>query len=249
MSETGDPVIAYLEHARSLIDKVLATQLSEIERAGDLVAAAIAADALVHVFGSGHSHIFAEEFFYRAGGLAAIDPILHDELMLHRSAVESTVLEREPGRGTAIFESLTVAPGDVLIVASNSGGNLVAIELAQAARAVGMPVIAMVSLAHAQSVGSLHGGGGRLAQLADVVIDNGGTAGDAAVTVPGVPAPMGPTSTVVGAAIVNAIAMRAAAQAAAAGVEPGVFHSSNMAGGDAQNEELLARYRPRVRSL
>ena len=107
MSEAGDPVTAYLEHARSLIDRVLATQLSAIERAGDLVAAAIAADALVHVFGSGHSHMLAEEFFYRAGGLAAVDPILRDELMLHRSAVESTVFEREPGRGTAIFESLT----------------------------------------------------------------------------------------------------------------------------------------------
>ena len=249
MSETGDPVTAYLEHARSLIDRLLTTQLSEIERAGDLVAAAIAADALVHVFGSGHSHMFAEEFFYRAGGLAAVDPILRDELMLHRSAVESTVFEREPGRGTAIFESLTISPGDVLVVASNSGGNLVAVELAQAARAVGMPVIAILSVSHAKSVGSLHGGGGQLAELADVVIDNGGVAGDASVTVPGVPTPVGPTSTVVGAAIVNAIVVRAVAQAAASGVEPGVFHSSNMAGGDARNEELLDRYRPRVRSL
>lgn len=248
MSDTGDPVTAYLEHARSLVDRVLTTQLSAIERAGDLVADAVAADGLVHVFGSGHSHIFAEEFFYRAGGLAAVNPILRDELMLHRSAVESTALEREPGRGTAIFDSLAVTPADVLVVASNSGGNRVAIELAQAARAIGMPVIAILSLQHAQSVGSLHGGG-HLAQLADVVIDNGGMPGDAAVTVPGVPTPVGPTSTVVGAAIVNAIAVRAVAQLAARGVDPGVFQSSNMAGGDAYNRALLDRYGPRVRSL
>ena len=105
MSNTDDPVTAYLEHARSLIDQLLLTQLGEIERAGDLVAGAIAADALVHVFGSGHSHILAEELFYRAGGLAAVNPILLDDLMLHRAAVASTEREREPGRGTSIFSS------------------------------------------------------------------------------------------------------------------------------------------------
>ncbi len=249
MSDRLDPVTEYLQNASALIDRLLATQLAQIERAGDLVANAIAADALVHVFGSGHSHILAEELFYRAGGLAAVDPILRDELMLHRSAVESTVLEREPGRGAAIFESLVVSPGDVLIVASNSGGNLVAAELASAAGAVGMPVVAIVSLEHASSSGSLRGGVSTLVELADVVIDNGGVAGDAAVSVPGVPAPVGPTSTVVGAAIVNAIAVRAVSQAVAAGHAPGVFSSSNMAGGDANNRELLGRYQGRVRSL
>jgi uncharacterized phosphosugar-binding protein len=249
MSDVGDPVIQYLEHARSLIDRVLTTQLAQIERAGDLVADAIAADALVHVFGSGHSHMLAEELFYRAGGLAAVDPILRDELMLHHSAVTSTVLERETGRGIAIFETLTVAPCDVLIVASNSGGNRVAVELAEAAHAVGMPVIAILSVNHANSPQSLYGDGGPLLRIADVVIDNGGVPGDAAVTIPGLPQPVGPTSTVVGAAIVNAIAVRAVAQATAADVTPAVFHSSNMAGGDARNREVFERYQPRVRSL
>jgi uncharacterized phosphosugar-binding protein len=191
----------------------------------------------------------AEELFYRAGGLAAVDPILRDELMLHRSAVESTVLEREQGRGAAIFESLVVAPGDVLVVVSNSGGNLVAAELASAARAVGMPVVAIVSLTHANSSGSLRGGVSPLVELADVVIDNGGVAGDATVSVHCVHSPYSPTSTVVGEAIVNAIAVRAVSQAVASGHEPGVFSSSNMAGGDATNNDLLERYRGRVRSL
>ena len=112
-----------------------------------------------------------------------------------------------------------------------------------------MPVIVILSLNHANSQGSFRGGSSKLAELADVVIDNGGVAGDAAVTVPGVPVPVGPTSTVVGAAIVNAIAVRAVATAAASGAQPAVFSSSNMAGGDAHNQALFDRYMPRVRSL
>lgn len=249
MTSELDPLTAYLTNAGALIDRLLETERDHLEAAGDLVAGAIAADGLVHVFGSGHSHILAEELFYRAGGLAAVDPILHDDLMLHVSAVESTRLERQPGRGAELFTTLVVSPADVLIVVSNSGGNLVATELAAAARDVGMPVIAIVSMSHAQSASSLYGGGAQLVQLADVVIDNGGTAGDASVTVPGVPVPVGPTSTVIGAAIVNAIAVRAVSSAVASGVTPAVFLSSNLADGDVHNRELFERYGPRVRSL
>lgn len=249
MSETRDPVAEYLDMARSRIDELLRRQLPAIHKAGDLVAEAIRADALIHVFGSGHSHMLAEELFYRAGGLAAVDPILYEDLMLHRGAAESTVLERVPGRGAEIFSTLTVTPGDVLIVASNSGGNVVAADLARAAREVGMPVVAILSLRHAHSAQSFRGGASVLESLADVVIDNGGVAGDAAVSVPGVAVPMGPTSSVVGAAIVNAIAIRAAARAAELAVDVGVFGSSNMAGGDQHNRALIERYRDRVACL
>lgn len=249
MSETSNPVTDYLDTARSLIDTLLQTQLPAIYAAGDLVADTIRADGLVHVFGSGHSHMLAEELFYRAGGLAAVNPILLEDLMLHRAAVESTVRERIQGRGAAIFTTLTVTSDDVLIVASNSGGNVVAAELARAARDVGIPVVAIVSLRHARSSASFGGGTSVLEGLADVVIDNGGVAGDAAVNVPGVSVPMGPTSSVIGTAIVNAIAIRAAQTAAAHSADVGVFGSSNMAGGDQRNSALIERYGRRVSCL
>lgn len=245
----NDPVAEYLERSVALIQRLVATQLPAIERAGDLVAGAIAADGLVHVFGAGHSHILAEELFYRSGGLAAVNPILREELMLHQSARGATRRERESGLGAEIFGSLAAAPGDVLIVASNSGGSVVTAELAEAAREAGIPVIAIFSFSHANSSASLKGAGSPLERIADVTIDNCGVAGDAAVCVDGVPARVGPTSTIAGAAIVNAIAIRAVALAAAAGEDPGIFASSNIAGGDAQNRALFERYGPRVRAL
>jgi uncharacterized phosphosugar-binding protein len=112
-----------------------------------------------------------------------------------------------------------------------------------------MPVVAIVSTAHARSTHALQAGRGNLLTVADVVIDNLGEAGDASFVVSGVEAPMGPTSTIVGAAIIHAIAIDAATRAVASGTQPAVFTSGNVAGGDARNAAAITRYRGRVRSL
>ena len=78
-----------------------------------------------------------------------------------------------------------------------------------------------------------------LFEVADVVIDNGGAPGDAAVRVTGFDRAVAPTSTAVGAAIVNAIVAEAVALTVEAGVEPRVFASSNIDEGDAINAMLL----------
>ena len=55
---------------------------------------------------------------------------------------------------------------------------------------------------------------------------------------------VGPTSTVVGAAAVNAIVVEAVARLSARGITPEVFISSNVEGGDAANARLLHPERP-----
>jgi len=227
----------------------LRDQGETLQGAGALVAQTLIDDGLVHVFGSGHSHMLAEELFYRAGGLGAVNPVLVDSLMLHANASLSTELERTPGLGTALFAGLQAVERDTLIVVTNSGANLVAIELATAARARGMAVIAIISRRHADSAGGRAGGATPLDALADVVLDNLGVPGDAAIAVPGLDRPMGPTSSVIGTAMVNAIALTAAGIAAQRGAPAAVFASSNVVGGDEANAGILDRYRGRVRSL
>ncbi|WP_442185466.1 SIS domain-containing protein, partial [Rhizobium leguminosarum] len=51
-------------------------------------------DKRVYVFGTGHSHMLAEEVHYRAGGLALTVPVLVGSAMLHEGAVISSVYER-----------------------------------------------------------------------------------------------------------------------------------------------------------
>lgn len=229
----------YLRTVAGLIEGLETREWPQIQAAATLMADALVAGAAIHAFGSGHSHILAEELFYRAGGLVRVRPILFEGLMLHSSAPLSTVLERLPGLATALLDDHSVAAGDVLLIASNSGSNAVITEMARQARARGVGTIAITSLAHASSEASRQQGTPRLHELVDVTIDNGGIVGDAAIAVEGLPTRVAPTSTVVGAAIANAIVAEAVERMARQGVMPDVFTSSNVAGGDAINERHL----------
>jgi uncharacterized phosphosugar-binding protein len=231
----------YLATARDLLDRLLVEEWPAIRSAAEMVADALAAGHDVHAFGSGHSHMLAEELFYRAGGLVRVRPILFEGLMLHASAQLSTSLERLPGLAATLLEDHPIAAGDVLVVASNSGGNAVTSELAVLARDAGARVIAVTSIRHATSAAARASDRPRLHEVADVVIDNGGCVGDAAVDIDGFDRRVAPTSTVTGAAILNAVEAEAVGILVERGVIPDVFASSNVEGGDAVNVALLRR--------
>jgi uncharacterized phosphosugar-binding protein len=229
----------YLDLAGKLVGRLARDEWPAIDAAAALVANSIAAGGTLHAFGTGHSHMLAEELFYRAGGLVRVRPLLFEGLMLHAGAEMSTSLERLPGLAEVLFADHGMSAGDVLIVASNSGGNVVTSALAQLARDAGLRVIALVSRAHATSPQARSTNAARLHEIADVVIDNGGVVGDAAVEIDGMATRVGPTSTVVGVAAVNAIVVEAVARLLARGITPDVFTSSNVVGGDAANARLL----------
>ncbi|GAB3124376.1 SIS domain-containing protein [Glaciibacter psychrotolerans] len=231
----------YLELAQGLITRLCESQWPQISAAAHLVADTVAARHTVHVFGTGHSHMLAEELFYRAGGLVRVSPILFDGLMLHSSAPLSTSLERLSGLADALLLDHPIVPGDVLIVASNSGSNAVSSELVQRVTQGGVSVIAVTSLQHSTSVQARSNQQPRLHELADIVIDNGGCVGDAAVSIRGFDTRVAPTSTVVGAAILNAMVAEAVQLMVERGVVPEVYSSSNTAGGDAANSRYIGQ--------
>lgn len=242
--ESTTPGRIYLATAQRLVDRLGTEEWPNIQAAAELVAGALAAERTVHVFGTGHSHMLAEELFYRAGGLVRISPILFEGLMLHGSAPLSTALERLHGLADALLADHPVGPGDVLIAASNSGSNAVTSELVRRVRENGATVVAITSLQHATSTMARATNLPRLHELADVVIDNGGCVGDAAVAIEGFAKKVAPTSTVVGTAILNAIVAEAVQLLVARGLTPEVFSSSNMEGGDADNSPLVQRMVP-----
>jgi uncharacterized phosphosugar-binding protein len=233
--------LRYLAATQDLIGRLLEAEWPKIAAAADLVADALERGGTIHAFGSGHSHILAEELFYRAGGLVRVRPILFEGLMLHASARLSTSLERMPGLAAALLDDHPIARGDVLILASNSGRNAVTSELAVVARRGGAEVIAITSLRHATSAIARESDVPRLHEVADVVIDNGGWVGDAAVEIEGFDRRVAPTSTVIGAAILNAMTAEAVERLVARGVLPDVYTSSNVEGGDAANAPFLHR--------
>jgi uncharacterized phosphosugar-binding protein len=223
-------------------------QRPAIEKAAQLVADALQRDRFLWAFGTGHSHMLAEEIFYRAGGLARGAPMLVEDLMLHEKAIEATYTERKQGYAEEILQSYPLQPGDALVVASNGGRNAVPIELALGARNRGLRVIVITNLTQSRNWPSRHPSGKRLADCGDVVIDNCGVDGDAAITIGGFAHRIGPPSSITGMFIINAIVVQAIEYAVNAGCAPEVFVSSNTQGDD-HNDRLLEKYRRHIRHL
>jgi uncharacterized phosphosugar-binding protein/N-acetylglucosamine kinase-like BadF-type ATPase len=230
----------YLAAAADLVDRLSDAGWPAIDLAAELVADALAGGGTVHAFGTGHSHMLAEELYYRAGGLVRANPILVEALMLHEGGERSTELERRADAADEIFADHPMTAGDVLFIASNSGGNPVGSRLALLAKAAGVHVVAIESVAHATSSLRRDTGAARLHDIADVVIDNGGCPGDAAVSIDGFDSRVGPTSTVTGAAIMNAVVAEAVERLVARGITPEVYVSANVAGGDEANARVRA---------
>ena len=234
---------AYMTAVRHLLDTIAELEAPRLQAAVDAIVPALRADRMLYIFGTGHSHMLAEEGHYRAGGLAPVCPILTATLMLHESAIVSTRMERTSGLAATVLSRYAVQPGDVIMIYSNSGANAVPVEMAIAAKEAGMVVIAIVALDYAATVAA--GASGRkLADIADIVIDNHGVPGDALVEIGG-GLRTGPASTVAGAFILNAILTEVAAQLAQAGGAAPVFISANMPGAVAHNAGLIEKYRTR----
>lgn len=231
------------------LDRMLQVSGPAIDQAVTAVAEALAADRIVSFAGSGHSHLIALEAFYRAGGIAQAQAILEPDLMLHMGAYRSTQAEREPGRAAVVLARYGIAPGDVLFIASNSGRNAYPVEMAMEARRLGATTVAITSMAHAKVTESRHSSGQRLFELVDIVIDNAGTYGDAALPIAGRDTAMGPTSTIAGVFLVNAILAEAAETLAARGIAIDIYESANRQGGEATSEEIIRRWQGRIRGL
>lgn len=241
------PVI-YRDYFRRLYDimeTMLGTESVKIEAVALHMADSIAAGGIVHLFGSGHSHMVAEEVFHRAGSLMPLNPMLDPNLTLF-GMVNATLLERTSGYARVIIGTHDIREGEVVIVASNSGVNPVPIEAVLEAKARGAHTVAVTSDRHYADAPSRHDSGQRLADVADITIDTHVPRGDAMVTIPGVEFPVGGVSTVLGTALINALVVETTHQLARRGIDPPVIPTMNLPGGDERMEQLVRDYGARL---
>jgi uncharacterized phosphosugar-binding protein len=239
---------AWLAQARDLLDRLAATQDEALDRASRLCADAIAADALVHLFGTGHSRIPVEEMFPRYGSFPGFHPIVELSMTFHTQVVgangqrQAMFIERVEGLAEIILSNFTLLPEDVVMVFSASGRTAVPIEMAQGARKRGLPVIAVTSVAQSLAREPTHSSKTRLLDHADVVLDLCTPRGDAMTSLSGLDTPVGPGSTLAAVALVNELKVRTAALLLERGALPPVLTSPALVGGKRSSELFDAAY-------
>ena len=237
----------YLENLGRILEKIKQNE----EVLGETAAAILARvrqGGLIFTFGTGHGHLLALEMFYRAGGMAPVNPILTEELMLHKDATASSAFERSEGHAEPLLEEFKVGAKDVLIVFSNSGINPLTIEMAMGAKERGALTIALTNLNHSRPLQSRHHSGLKLYEICDIVLDNFGVLGDACVEVAsGIK--IAPTSTIAGAAIVHTLTAMMVELGEAEGYELELLTSGNVPNGHERNLALINKYKGIVKSL
>lgn len=239
-----------IEFTNKIIDGIKLIDIEEtnnIQKCAKIMFDAMKNEKIVHVFATGHSHMFAEELFYRAGGLVQINPILEPFLMQHEGAVRSTQFERLDGIAEIIFNSIDKEEDEPFIIVSNSGINNVPVQMAELAKKNNHPVIVLTSKKVSETLLSRTESGNHLYEVSDVVIDNHSPKGDGAILSEF--GPIGATSTIYNSYIAQRIVLEIINLYKQEGITPPIYLSANNPGGDSHNKTIYNKYKNRIKSL
>ncbi|MFT7427116.1 MAG: putative phosphosugar-binding protein, partial [Algoriphagus sp.] len=102
---------------------------------------------------------------------------------------------------------------------------------------------------HTSSVDSRHSSGLKLYEVCDLYLDNFGEIGDASIELNGLTTKVGATSTVIGAALLQAIMVQSVQNLLDRGIKPELFSSSNTDDGEESNRILTEKYQAFVKSI
>ncbi len=235
----------YYHEISRLIDEVEKTQYDKIVEVARIFAQKVKEDKIIHVFGTGHSHMIGIEMFVRAGGLGNVNAMLDDTIITPSGAEKGSHMEKLDGLADIIFDQYRIDSDDVMLIVSNSGRNSVPVQMAMRAKKEGLVVVAITSYQHSKVVKSRDKSGKKLYELADIVLDNCAPEGDAMIAYGEVKS--GPASTITGAFIVNSILQETLDILYKEKHPLPIFVSQNT--DNYNNDHLYEKYRPRIKHM
>ena len=240
----------FARESLAVLQDLTETARPQVAEAARLIADCVAADGVIQAFGTGHSQAAVLEIAGRAGGLVPTNRLQIADLVLFGgedpSVLDDPLLERRPGVADRLYALALPRPEDLFVIVSNSGVNSVIVEMALRAKEHGHRILAITSLAHTRSVAAAHPSGRKLADLADVVLDNAAPSGDALLELPGGGAVCA-ISSLTAVMLVQMAVAEASALLLADGRRPPVYVSANVPGGFEGNLQLEEHYAGRIR--
>ncbi len=244
----------YLNQVIELLKKVEEREAENIDKGAELMAKAIEKDELIHVFGGGgHTTLVMGEMFFRAGGLANINPIMEPGLSVFNQALKYLELERTVNYGRAIVKYFKINKGEVFIIFHNIGINPATIDAAIEASECGAKIIAVSSSFWQNEMSKdhfiRHPNKKNLFDYADVCIDDYNPVGDSVVKLEGLSTAIAPISNIIDFYIAHRLEISAIKKCVDRGIQPPVWSSANAPGGDEINAKYVEKYRPRVKYL
>lgn len=241
---------SYFDAAQDLLEKVRSTQTETIRQASAIMADSIAREGWVYLFGSGHSVIPVLDVYPRYGSFVGFRPLMDPRLMWFNvvgpgGAQELLWLERQEGYVRNFLQSYSFTGRDTLVAYSHGGLNAAAIEAGLFAKEHGSKVIAVTSLANYSVAAASHTSGKKLADVADLVIDNCVPPEDALIDV-GQTERLGAGSTLAVILISMALVAETGKALRAKGFHLDTFVSPNVPGvKPGHNQEVFAKFRAR----
>jgi uncharacterized phosphosugar-binding protein len=244
----------YYAAATALLARARETNAPTLRKIAAVIGQSVANGGVLHVFGSGHSEVIGREIIGRAGGLVCVSGIPDPT---------GGFIENLVGYGTKLAERYDrqhgLLAGETIIVISNSGKNSSPIEIALYAKQKQLTVVALTCVAMSRTAATVHPDGRKLHEIADHVLDNLGLPGDAIVQITspskeGMPSEAlakegimaGPTSTLIGATLLNLLMLETIEWLKAGGHNLPILRSQNMPDAIAYNRELGKKYKGRL---
>ncbi len=238
----------YYKEIIDLLEKISEEQIGKIEDAADQIAELVSKGGRIFAFGASHSSLPVQDIVYRAGGLMLVNPLYGPgiEALTTRPTTLGSQMEQMPGYGKVLFDNSPLKKGDVLICVSVSGRNAVPVELAREAREHGVLVVGLTSSKYTDAVTSRVPDGTKLKDHADILLDNQVDAGDAVLSLEGVPQKFTPASGVTSTAILHSLSAGIIEKLIERGETPPVFLAANLDGGAEWNAKHMEENKDRI---
>lgn len=233
---------------KNYLDDIMEVEKDNILEAARVMAEKVKNDGLVFTFGTGHSHMIAEEVFYRAGGLVPVYAIIEDGVTGNHDVTKSEFTERLHGYAKCIMDYHKPTSNDCMIIISESGRNAVPVEMAMECKKRGIFCIAITGVTYSMGQSSRHESGKRLCEVADIVIDNHTEFGDNCMKIDGFDQPVGPTSNIAANFIIHSLILETINNCVQSGIDVPVFFSGNLDGAREKNDIMLEKYWGRIRT-